>query len=287
MSSSIPCLDLAFPGDAPDLADRVALALDDLAPAAIHETGNDAAPVWRVFLSDPAAIPRAAQLMKARFGSEGLGVATADVPDEDWAARTQAHLTRITVGEVTVAPPWDTPPAGSGTIVTIYPSTGFGTGHHQTTRLCLRLLQAAEPAGKRVVDLGTGSGVLALTAWRLGAADVEAIDYDEDAVDNARENLRLNGAGDTIVLRRGDVRVDAPEPADLVIANLTGALLISLAPMLISLVRPGGTLIISGFLAPEIDAMRAVFEPDLTFNDETGEDAWRGLRFDRAPLPRA
>jgi ribosomal protein L11 methyltransferase len=287
VSSPIPCLDLVFPGDAADLADRVSLALDDLAPAAIHETGNDAAPVWRVFLSDPAGIPRAAQLLNARFAGEGLGVATAVVPDEDWAARTQAHLTRITVGEVTIAPPWDTPPAGSGTIVTIYPSTGFGTGHHQTTRLCLRLLQAAEPAGKRVVDLGTGSGVLALTAWRLGAGEVEAIDYDEDAVDNARENLRLNGAGGAIVLRQGDVRVDAPAPADLVIANLTGALLISLAPMLVSLVRPAGTLIISGFLAPEIDAMRAVFEPDLTFVDEAGEDAWRGLRFDRAPLPRA
>ena len=287
MASSIPCLDLAFPADAPDLADRVALALDDLAPAAIHETGNDAAPVWRVFLSDPAAIPRAATLLKARFGSEGLGVETTDVPDEDWAARTQAHLTRITVDAVTVAPPWDTPPAGSGTIITIYPSTGFGTGHHATTRLCLHLLQAAEPAAKRVVDLGTGSGVLALTAWRLGANDVEAIDYDEDAIVNARENLRLNGADHAIVLRQGDVRVEAPAPADLVIANLTGALLISLAPTLISLVRAGGTLIISGFLAPEIEAMRAVFEPALTFVDEAGEDAWRGLRFDRAPLPRA
>lgn len=287
MSAPLPCLDLAFPDNAPDLADRVALALDDLAPAAIHETGHDAAPVWRVFLSDPAAIPRAAQLLGARFGGEGLGVAIAEVPDEDWAARTQAHLTRVTVGAVTVAPPWDMPPTGAGTIVTIYPSTGFGTGHHATTRLCLQLLQAAEPAGKRVVDLGTGSGVLALTAWRLGASDVEAVDYDEDAVDNARENLRLNGAGDAIVLRQGDVRVSAPPPGDLVIANLTGALLISLAPTLVSLIRPGGTLVISGFLAPEIDAMRAVFEPALALVAEVGEDAWRGLRFDRAPLSRA
>jgi ribosomal protein L11 methyltransferase len=287
VASPIPCLDLVFPGDAPDLADRVALALDDLTPAAIHETGDDSAPVWRVFLSDPAAIPRAAQLLKARFDREGLGVVVADVPDEDWAARTQAHLTRITVGNVTVAPPWDSPPAGSGIVITIYPSTGFGTGHHATTRLCLRLLQDAAPAGRRVVDLGTGSGVLALTAWRLGATEIEAIDYDEDAVANARENLRLNGAANGIVLRQGDVRVEAPAPGDLVVANLTGALLISLAPTLVSLVRPGGTLIISGFLAPEIDAMRAVFEPVLTFVVEAGEDAWRGLRFDRAPLSRA
>jgi ribosomal protein L11 methyltransferase len=287
VASPIPCLDLAFPGGASDLADRVALALDELTPAAIHETGDDQAPVWRVFLSDPAAIPRAARLLKARFGGEGLGVETAEVPDEDWAARTQAHLTRITVGAVTVAPPWDTPPTGSGTVITIYPSTGFGTGHHATTRLCLQLLQAAAPAGGRVVDLGTGSGVLALAAWRLGATDVEAIDYDEDAVVNARENLRLNGAADAIVLRQADVRVESPAPGDLVIANLTGALLISLAPAIIALVRPGGTLVISGFLGPEVEAMRAVFEPALTFVEQADEGAWRGLRFDRAPLPRA
>jgi ribosomal protein L11 methyltransferase len=287
VASPIPCLDLVFPADGADLADRIAVALDDLAPAAIHETGNDAAPVWRVFLSDPASIPRAAQLLRARFEQEGLGVEIAEVPDEDWAARTQAHLTRITVGSITIAPPWDSPPAGSGTVITIYPSTGFGTGHHPTTRLCLHLLQMAAPAGKRVVDLGTGSGVLALTAWRLGAADVEALDYDEDAIVNARENLRLNGASTAIVLRQADVRVETPAPADIVIANLTGALLISLAPTLLSLVRPGGTLIVSGFLAPEIDAMRAVFGPVLAFVDQAAEEAWRGMRFDRAPLPRA
>jgi ribosomal protein L11 methyltransferase len=286
VAASIPCLDLVFPGGVPDLADRVALALDDLAPAAIHETGDDAAPVWRVFLSDPAAIGRASQMLTARFGRDGLRVEVAEVADEDWAARTQAHLTRVTVGGVTVAPPWDTPPPGSGIVVTIYPSTGFGTGHHPTTRLCLQLLQSAAPAGKRVVDLGTGSGVLALTAWRLGAADIDALDYDDDAVANARENLRLNGGSDAITLRQADVRVEAPAPADLVVANLTGALLISLAPTLSSLVRPGGTLIISGFLAPEIDAMRAVFEPVLTLVEQAGEDAWRGLRFDRAPLSR-
>jgi ribosomal protein L11 methyltransferase len=243
--------------------------------------------VWRVFLTDPAAISRVAQLLHARFSGDGLAVARAEVPDEDWAARTQAHLTRIIVGGVTIAPPWDLPAPGSGIVVTVFPSTGFGTGHHQTTRLCLALLQRALPAGKRVVDLGTGSGVLALTAWRLGAADIEAIDYEEDALDNARENLRLNGAVAAIALRRADLRVEPVAPADLILANLTGALLVSLAPAIVNVVRPGGTLVISGFMAPEVDAMRAVFEPALALADEIGEDAWRALRFDRAPFPRA
>ena len=287
VSAPIPCLDLTFAGDAADLPDRVSLALDDFAPAAIHETGDALAPVWRVFLSDPAATSRAAEVLTNRFAREGLRVARAEVPDEDWAARTQAHLTRITVGAITVAPPWDMPPAGSGMVITIFPSTGFGTGHHQTTRLCLELLQRVPLDGRRVVDLGTGSGVLALAAWRLGAKEVEGIDYEADALDNARENLRLNGADEAITLRQADLRVERVAAADLVVANLTGALLVSLAPAMTDLVRPGGTLVVSGFMAPEVGALRAVFEPALVHTAESGEDAWRALRFDRAPLPRA
>lgn len=283
----VPCLDLTFAGDAADLPDRVALALDDFAPAAIHETGDALTPVWRVFLSDPAATGEAAELLTSRFAGDGLLVARAEVPDEDWAARTQAHLTRITVGEIVVAPPWDPAPAGSGTAITIVPSTGFGTGHHQTTRLCLGLLQQVPLEGRRAVDLGTGSGVLALAAWRLGATEVEGIDYEADALDNARENLRLNGADAAITLRLADLRVERMAPADVVVANLTGALLVSLAPAIADLVRPGGTLLVSGFMAPEVAALRAVFEPALTYTGESAEDAWRALRFDRAPLSRA
>ena len=259
----------------------VTLALDDQTPAAVHEAGDDLAPVWRVFLADPAGIDAAAQTLSARFASTGLRVARVEVDDEDWAARSQARLTRVSVGRITVAPPWDAAPPSAGTPVIIYPSTGFGTGHHQTTRLCLGLLQHVELAGRRVVDLGTGSGVLALAAWRLGASDVEALDYDEDAVVNARENLRLNGAESAITLRQADLRVQRVAPADVITANLTGALLIAQAPLLTALVRPGGTLIVSGFLAPEVDAICAMFTPALARVEEACEDTWHALRFVR------
>jgi len=280
---TIPCLDLHFPELAthPDLPDLVSLALDDLAPAAIHETGDAVAPVWRVFLSDPARIDDATQTLVARFRSTGLRVARAEVDDEDWAARSQAHLTRVSVGRITVTPPWDAAPASDGVVVIVFPSTGFGTGHHQTTRLCLRLLQQVELAGRRAVDLGTGSGVLALAAWRLGASEIEAVDYDVDAVVNARENLRLNGAESAITLRQADLTVEPVAPGDVVTANLTGAMLIAQAPSLIALVRPGGTLIVSGFLAPEVDAICSMFTPELARVEEAAEDAWRALRFMR------
>ena len=259
----------------------VSLALDDLAPAAIHEAGDDLVAVWRVFLADPTRLDAATQTLIGRFGSTGLRVVRVEVDDEDWAARSQAHLTRVSVGRITVAPPWDASAATDGVVVIVYPSTGFGTGHHQTTRLCLRLLQQVELAGRRLVDLGTGSGVLALAAWRLGASDIEALDYDEDAVVNARENLRLNGAESAITLRQADLTVEPIVPGDVVTANLTGAMLIAQAPSLTALVRPGGTLIVSGFLAHEVDAIGSTFTPELAYVEEAAEDAWRALRFMR------
>ena len=152
-----------------------------------RRSGGSSSPTPRTFAT-------AARQLGTRFEAAGLRVVRAEVDDEDWAARSQAHLTRVTVGRITVAPPWDATPPADGALVIVYPSTGFGTGHHESTRLCLRLLQQVELTGRRAVDLGTGSGVLALAAWRLGASDIEALDYDEDAVVNARENLRLNGA---------------------------------------------------------------------------------------------
>ncbi len=283
MPGTIPCLDLHFPSkaDHPDLPDMVSLALDDLSPAAIHESGDDLAPVWRIFLADHGRIDTAARQLAARFGATGLRIELVEIDDQDWAARSQAHLTRVTVGTITVAPPWDAAPPADGVLVIVYPSTGFGTGHHQTTRLCLGLLQKVEMAGRRAVDLGTGSGVLALAAWRLGASDIEALDDDEDAVVNARENLRLNSAESAITLRQADLRVEPVAPGDVVTANLTGALLVAQAPSITALVRPGGTLIVSGFLAPEVDQVGAMFTSALTRVEEVAEDEWRALSFVR------
>lgn len=282
MAPAIPCLDLHFPAGGGDLPDRVSLLVDDFSPAAIHERDESGHAVWRVFLSDPARTAGLARLLESQCAGEGLRVVPAEVADEDWAARSQAHLTRVEVGRITVAPPWDAAPPASGSLVVISPSTGFGTGHHQTTRLCLRLLQGLDVAGRRVVDLGTGSGVLALAAVKLGAAEVEALDYDEDALANARVNLELNGVTGGITLRHADLRVEPPAPADIVLANLTGALVVAQAGSLLSLVRPGGSLVVSGFLTPELEAIAAAFSPSLAVAETLGEGDWRAVRLVRA-----
>jgi ribosomal protein L11 methyltransferase len=283
VARTVACLDLRFPPPAvaPDLPERVTVALHNFPTAAIHESGEDDAPTWRVFFSDPSAIDDAVSVLGREFRAAGLIVSRAAVDDEDWAARSQAHLTRVEVGRITVAPPWDAAAPVEGLRVVVLPSTGFGTGHHQTTRLCLRLLQEIPLAGRRVLDLGTGSGVLAIAAWRLGAASVEAVDYDVDAITNARENFELNDAVDAIALRQADLAVDSLAPADVVVGNLTGALLVAQAANITALVGAGGTLVVSGILAEEIDDVRTALSKTLTVVDERAENEWCAIRLER------
>lgn len=265
MPRLVPALELSLPAisTVPDLADRLAVALDDAGVSAVHESGTDAAPVWRVFLSDPEQSGRVAAQLTEQFAADGVHAAAVEIEDEDWAARTQAHLTHIVVGRLVVAPPWDVPsPLAREThLIVIPPSMGFGTGHHETTRLCLRLLQDLDLRKKRVVDVGTGSGILAIAAWLLGATNVEGLDHDEDALASARQSIAVNGLTGRILLRAGDIRTHRTAAADVVTANLTGALLVAVAPALASLVDGGGSLILSGFQPHESDGVLQAFAP--------------------------
>jgi ribosomal protein L11 methylase PrmA len=144
-------------------------------------------------------------------------------------------------------------------VIVIDPSMGFGTGHHATTRLCLELLQQIEVRDRRVIDVGTGSGVLALAAWRLGASSIAAIDNDADALQNARENIDRNGATGSIEILEVDLSSVSLRPADIVLANLTGAALQRHADPLRSLAASSGVLIISGFSGDELEAIARAF----------------------------
>lgn len=250
-----PALRISPRDSSPDFADLAAAALDDFGVLAIQET-EDGAVV--AYLSDGRVRSAAAEAVLHLL--PGAHIESLDVPDEDWARRSQEGLRAIRAGGLTIAPPWDAPHgANNGTIV-ILPSTGFGTGHHATTRLCLEALQTSPVEGAAVLDVGTGSGVLAIAAARLGARRVVAIDNDIDAVDNARENVALNGVDlDLRVAAIEDLALEEASRFDVVMANLTGATLVRLATMLQALAAASGTLILSGMLREEADAVMTAY----------------------------
>jgi ribosomal protein L11 methyltransferase len=242
--------------------DLLQAALTDYTIAAVDETAPDA---WRVFFHAADERDRAAAGLRAAFPA--LSIQPLDVADEDWARRSQESLRAIRVGNVIVAPPWDVP-----TTIVIQPSMGFGTGHHATTRLCLAALQRLDLAGRSVLDVGTGSAVLAITASRLGAADVTGIDDDADAIHAAWENLASN-PGASVSLIEGDFRRTELSPADVVLGNLTGGLLVASAESLRRLVAANGRLILSGFMTHEEAGLVAAYSAfSIEHRDE--DDGW-------------
>jgi ribosomal protein L11 methyltransferase len=259
-------------GGDPDL---IAALVDDFSPIAIEPREDDV----RVFFGSARDRDEACRSLAAQFE-----VVPLDVSDEDWARRSQEGLEPVTVGRLTIFPNAEARIAGSDAIV-IVPSMGFGTGHHATTRLCLAALQTLDLAGRDVLDVGTGSGVLAIAADRLGAARALGIDYDADAIQSARENLELNPDARHVSFAVADMNAAALPAADVVTANLTGALLVRSAARLLDAVRPGGTLILSGILAHERDAVVAacLSVPDGVRHHlaqpewERAEDGWIGV----------
>jgi ribosomal protein L11 methyltransferase len=276
---SWPAVDFHQPHD----ADLLLAALDDYHPTAIEERGEDV----RAFFGEAADRDAAGAALASRFPLTPI-----DVPDEDWARRSQQNLQPITVGRIRLEPDPTSNDARSGlapqrcgprpiTIV-IQPSMGFGTGHHATTRLCLEALQACDLPDRFVLDVGTGSGVLALAARRLGAREALGIDVDADAIASARDNLTHNPEIDRVRFEVQDLRDAAVPAADVITANLTGALLTRTAGRLVDRLRPGGTLIISGVQTSERDEVfRAFSRLPLAWTRE--EDGWIGARFNLAP----
>ena len=284
-----------------DSEDVVSFVLADFSPVAIHDLAERPLPPgglwdptyppipdppptplhWNVCFNDAAERDRAADAIHDTLPL--LAIERVDVHDEDWAARSQQSLKAIRAGRFIVAPPWDLPADGVGaTVIVIEPSMGFGTGHHATTRMCLRLLSELDVSDRTVLDLGTGSGVLSMAAALSGARRVVGIDVDQDAIDSAETSARLNTLPDTIAFEVSDFRVRPPQAADLVLANLTGGMLISTAGAIAGLVRPRGQLILSGFDHTEVAGVLAAFA-SFKEQQQLSEDNWIALTLVHVP----
>jgi len=282
-----------------DSEDLVSAVLADFSPVAIHDLAERPLPPgglwdptyppipdppptplhWNVCFNDATERDRAADAIHGALPL--LQIERVDLPDEDWAARSQESLTAVRAGSFIIAPPWDLPAEDvDATVIVIEPSMGFGTGHHATTRMCLRLLSEIDVVDQVVLDLGTGSGVLSMAAALMGARRVTGIDVDRDAIDSAETSSRLNTLPDTIAFVVSDFRHEPPQPADIVLANLTGGMLTSSAASIAALVRPHGQLILSGFDHTEVAGVIAAF-PALVEVQRLTEDSWMALHLRR------
>lgn len=245
--------------------DRLLMDVDDTASIGLEE---DPAGVSLYFLQPEERDAAHDSLARAGWDTHAT-LTVLDVPDDGWAAKSQADLPAIRVGRIVVSPPWDVvrvraelralPDVERPDLIEIEPSTGFGTGHHQSTRLCLEALQRIDVTGLDVLDLGTGSGVLAIAAVRRGAHAAVAIDPDQDAIDAAADSVARNRAT-AVSLRTTGLDDPTLPPAPLVFANLTGVLLRREAARIQALIVPGGRAILSGFTDDEAPWVQQAFD---------------------------
>jgi len=279
MSRRWPALNVRFDSPEPDLLalqGTVTATLADFNPTGVEECEGS----WIVCFPTVDDRDRAARALRVATGGVAVAMSPIEIDDRDWAARSQAALGPVRVGGLIIVPPWQASslrPSPSITVIRIQPSMGFGTGHHATTRLCLLALQSARVQGRSVLDLGTGSGVLAIAAALLGASPVTAIDHDPDAIASARENLALNGVADRVRLEEADFRRVSCLRGDLVLANLTGGMLTRNAAEVVRSVVPGGRLVLSGFAAGEEPGVLDAFVPPATLIARETEDGWSAL----------
>jgi len=209
-----------------------------------------------------------AEIEKFRSKDQSFQVTQSLLADRDWVGELQQNLEPVEVSQnLRIIAPWHDISGNDRVSIIINPGISFGTGHHETTWLCAKLLTDLNLKGCTVVDYGCGSGVLAISALRLGAKFAWGVDIDPDALADSQNNAVLNSV-------EGSYRCSLPEElpntfqADIVVANIFADALVGLSDELIRLTRPGGSLILSGILQSQINQVCEVYSHAFSFSVE-------------------
>ncbi len=206
------------------------------------------------------------------------------IDEEDWGKNWKEHFKPFTiVPGLVIAPTWEDYQAAPGeAVITMDPGMAFGTGHHATTSLSLGFIKEtlADSGGQRLLDVGTGTGILGMAALLFGAADVQGLDNDPEAVSAAEENVRRNSLQDHMQISLAPL-ASLDEPYGIVVANIVHDVLISMASDLTRLTADGGTLILSGILVGEqVDNIITVFTAKgFQLSGQKSLQEWAALRF--------
>lgn len=261
----------------PELADLAASVLEDYGHQGVSVSRDDIQPdhwdegelpepsamIIRAYMvADDRAESARAQLDMA-LAARGLPLASyALVDDEDWAEAWKSHYHTTRIGRrIVIRPQWETyDPEPDDLVISLDPGMAFGTGTHATTRLCLMSLEDLMQPGLSVLDLGCGSGILAIAAAKLGASHILALDIDPVAAQITSENAAINGVSDTIIAQQGslDTVRGSARRFDLLLANILARIIIEMCGQgLGDVVRPGGKAIFSGIINEQVEDVRA------------------------------
>ncbi len=236
-----------------------------------------------VFVSDEKNPLDCIAFIRDRLSSLGIEstVECEGVREEDWSETWKKYYHPVSLGRITVVPAWEDYTAREGEVVVkMDPGMAFGTGTHETTRLVIRLLQEEISGGERVLDVGTGSGILAICASKLGAKYCGAYDIDPDAVRVARENVEKDGAknvecGVSDLLSGVDI---SKGKYDLVVANIVADIVLRLLPDLSDYMNDGARAILSGIIEPRLAEIQAAMEKyGFVATRELHENDWCAL----------
>ncbi len=195
------------------------------------------------------------------------------IDSEEWENEWKKYYKPFALGNIVIVPEWlEYNPTGGVTCVTLNPGLAFGTGMHETTSMCIELMQEIPIKDKRVLDFGCGSGILGVCATVLGARSVVFADNDEQAVTATKYNCKINGISDPEIFLR-DVR-EMDTPADIVLANITADVLIAVEPIIKDGLSRGGYAIISGVITEKIDTVKQKYTKDFAVIKHVRKNEW-------------
>ncbi len=252
---------------------------------------DDGIAYLRFYLEEGADVP--AMLGRVRQELDGLrpfldigeGTVTEELTeDTDWINNWKAYFHQFVVDGIRIVPSWEVPEGdGAEVLLRIDPGTAFGTGLHETTQLCLRQIKRYCTPGCRILDVGTGSGILSIAALKLGAGHAIATDLDPSAIAAVRENMQANDIGeDALEVSLGNLADDpclrqaiGAHASDLVVANILAEVLVDLTPVIAGLMKPGAIYITSGILREKQDLVEAAVRAcGMQVLDVSGQGEW-------------
>jgi len=265
---------------------------EDILSGILHSAGclgiqETNANYWRVYFDEnwsPDGAKNLFQTLK-RLNREfdEKNIVISELPFQNWNREWKKYFKPIEpVGGIWIRPPWEKLPIGAdGIDIIINPQMGFGTGHHETTALMIKLMKESSFIGRSALDIGTGSGILAILASKLGAEDVVAIDHDWDAIANARHNIELNRINN-IKIRCASIESLAESQFPIILANIDYKVLSSLGAKATEILTKKGQLISSGILKEEAHRIESLYkEKGLTLLKKENMNDWTAMLWER------